>query len=252
MKALSTIIGICLFTNIFGQALTIEKYRLLNDTVYNTYKGHLDVFYRSKKQINDLIEVGTDINSAYFSKKHSYQVLSEFEISKTSNTKLVSDGFIHQRTTLNRKQQFSHEGFIQLQYDLGLGLENRYLVGLSERFRLVRKKDFVFMISLALMAEQELWKYSEVSILNQLIKTSINNTITLKIAEDFFLFNSIYYQARINQLNKPRFIVDNHLKYKINKHISFKLSGALTYDYAPVIEVARFYYDSKFSISYEI
>ncbi len=135
MKLLFTCFGMAIFLTSFGQALTIEKYRLLNDTLQNTFKGHFDVFFRSKKQVNDLIEIGTNINSAYFSKNHSFQVLSRIELNKTNKAKLVSDGFIHLRTTLNRKKIISHESFFQLQYDLGLGVENRQLIGISEGVR---------------------------------------------------------------------------------------------------------------------
>ena len=245
----------CFTFTSYTQILTIEKFRFHDDTS-NVFVGHLDFGLSFKRQLQDIFEGALDANIAYLSKKHTYITLSEFEFQRVSSASVLSNGFAHVRANFQRKKRVSPELFSQIQYNLGLELQQRILAGGDIRYHLLETKKTYLIANSGLFYEFEEWEPSDLEvptiIRNNFIKATFNITITQQIDKNVFLFSTIYYQARPDFFFQPRFITDSSLKFKFSKRASIKFSYSSTYDALPFAEIARFYYTFRTGFSIDL
>ncbi len=233
----------------YGQILNIEKFRLDLDTS-NALLGTINLSYSTKKQKTSVSEFGGGVNLIYLSKQHSYMLLSKSALVRVANERVVSEGFAHLRNNFFRKKKVSLEQFNQIQYDVGRGLELRLLSGIGGRMRLINGKKGAISLSTGAMFEHEEW-LDERILINDYVKSSSSLSVRYELLKNVNLITISYYQARFETFFKPRITVDASLLVKINKKLSLRNQFVLTYDAAPVIDIAELIYSFKSGLTYK-
>ena len=227
-----------------SQVLNVERVRADADTT--GWTGELGADFSLNKYNDQIIKVGGQANAAYFSKKHGYLLLSNIDLVNVDGNSLVSNGYIHLRSTLLRKQQLSPEFFVQYQYNNNLGLQNRALAGTGIRYTFLSRPNLRGHISTGFMYEFEEWGLSnDLSVKNEYIKSTSNLVVRGQLNPQTSLTMIGYYQARPDRFFKPRATSENQLNIRMSRSITFRVSFTMTYDVEPVIDVPNLTYELK-------
>jgi hypothetical protein len=160
--------------------LNVERVRAEADTT--GWTGEIGADFALNKYNDRVIKVGNQANMAYFSHRHAYMLLSSIDLVNVDGNSLVSNGYVHLRSTLLRKESFSPELFVQYQYNNNLGLRNRALAGGGVQYTFLARPNIRGHISTGLMFEHEEWGVdNNTSVENNLIKSTSNLSIRGRI-----------------------------------------------------------------------
>jgi hypothetical protein len=243
-------IFILLSLECFSQILNIEKYRIDKDTA-NVWSGNIGFGFSSKKQQNTVTTLNANSNLVYLSQKHSYLQIGNIKFIAVEGSQLISEGYTHFRSVLNRRKFISYEPFLQWQYDLGRGLEKRELYGFAIRFNFIRTKKFHVAANTGCMYEHEVWKgnvlrfpvvdrpgFAE----THFIKSTSNFTARGDVSNNVYILFVIYYQARFDRFFDPRLITDTQINFIISKRLTINNQFVSTFDDLPILTENRFVY----------
>ncbi len=227
-----------------SQVLNVERVRADADTT--GWTGELGADFSLNKYNDQIIKVGGQANAAYFSEKHGYLLLSNIDLVNVDGNSLVSNGYIHLRSTLFRKQSLSPELFVQYQYNNNMGLQNRALTGMGVRYTFLSRPNLRGHVSTGFMYEFEEWGLSDNNtIKNEYIKSTSNLVVRGQLNPQTSLTMIGYYQARPDRFFKPRATSENQLNIRMSRSITFRVSFTMTYDVEPVIDVPNLTYELK-------
>jgi hypothetical protein len=251
-----TLLSPCLVPYSLGQILNIERFRIEKDTS-NYWTGNVGLGFSTKKQQNQVTTLNFNSNVVYLSHKHGYLNINYGKLIKTTQEQVISEGYTHWRVNLFRTHRLSYEPFLQLQYDIGRGLEIRELYGASLRFRLISTPKFAFSINSGGMYEHERWKgdvlrfesaSDSTEAETRFIKNTTNVSFRGEIAKNVHAFMVTYYQARFTRFFKPRIISDFNLMITLNKYFSLNNQFIATYDALPLITGNQFVYTYNMTV----
>lgn len=238
------LVSLFIAENAHSQVLNVERVRADADTT--GWTGEVGTDFSLSKYNDRVIKVGTQANMAYFSRLHGYLLLSNLDLVDVDGNSLVSNGYIHLRSTLLRKHRLSPEFFLQYQYNNNLGLQNRALAGTGVRYTFLSRPTLGGHISTGLMFEYEEWGLPEdQTVEKNLIKSTSNLVVRGQINPQTSLTMIGYYQARPDQFFKPRATSENQLNIKISRTMTFRVSFTMTYDVDPVIDIPNLTYELK-------
>ncbi len=227
-----------------AQVLNVERVRAEADTT--GWTGEIGADFALNKYNDRIIKVGNQANMAYFSPRHAYLLLSSIDLVNVDGQSLVSNGYIHLRTTLLRKESLSPELFLQYQYNNNLGLRNRALAGGGVQYTFLSRPNLRGHISTGLMFEYEEWGVEDhLSVENSLLKSTSNLSIRGRINPQTSVTVIGYYQARPDNFFKPRATSENQLNINISRNLIFRVNFTLMYDFEPVIDVPNLTYELK-------
>ncbi len=245
MKTALLLILSLLFADIAkSQVLNVERVRADADTT--GWTGELGADFSLNKYNDQIIKVGGQANAAYFSTNHGYLLLSNIDLVNVDGNSLVSNGYIHLRSTLHRKNSFSPEAFVQYQYNNNLGLQNRALGGAGVRYTFLTRPNLRGHISTGFMYEFEEWSLSDdLTVKNEYIKSTSNIVVRGQLNPQTSLTMIGYYQARPDRFFKPRATSENQLNIRMGRSVTFRVSFTMTYDFEPVIDVPNLTYELK-------
>ncbi len=252
MKLRKYLFIFCIFCSIksYSQILNVEGFRLEKDTAH-VFLGNAGVGFSTKKQpTNTLTRFNTNVNACFLAEKHSYMVLSTLAFTKVTNAQVQNEGYAHFRINFNRRKKISPEYFAQIQYDKGRGLDKRFLTGITMRSRIFLDKHWNISANTGFMWEEENWKLGTESANKDLIKSTSNLTIKAKLLPNVSWFFITYYQARVDDLSKARFITDTSLQLKISNRLAFNTQYIATFDTAPVIAIPKLIYSLNSTVQY--
>ncbi len=242
---------------VFSQVLNIEKFRISSDSTRHL-TGQLEFGFRAKKQDVDLFDYTLKSNVFYFSKTKAYFFLSELRSTKVANKRGEYGGFAHARIALNRKK-ITPEIFSQIQFDRGIGLDNRRIFGAVLREQLYTSSKSYLHTNQGFFYELETWENrdslgSAKYLINPFVKFSANLTYEQKVATNVYWFSTVYFQSRPepNYFFKPRLSGEAVLRFKVNAKISWSNSFTFTYDMLPVIRLARYYHQIKSTLTLDL
>ncbi|WP_165779116.1 DUF481 domain-containing protein [Rhodohalobacter barkolensis] len=227
-----------------AQVLNVERVRADADTT--GWTGELGADFSLNKFNDRVIKVGGQANAAYFSDKHGYLLLTNIDLVNVDGNSLVSNGYVHLRSTLHRKNTLSPEGFVQYQYNDNLGLLNRAIAGVGIRYTFLSQPNLMGRISTGFMYEFEEWGLSDaVTVKNEFIKSTSNIVVRGQLNPQTSLTMIGYYQARPSRFFKPRATSENQLNIRMSRSLTFRVSFSMTYDVEPVIDVPNLTYELK-------
>lgn len=243
-----------------AQILNIEQFRPDKDTA-NLWLGNIAFGFSSKKQLNTVVTLSSDANVVYLSEDNSYMCINHINLVTASGSKLVSEGYSHLRFNFNRKHFISYEPFLQLQYDLGRGLDVRKLGGFTFRSDLRSVEKFVLAFNTGIMYENEIWRgevlrfetdTSKTRAQTKFLKSTSNMSVKIGIGKNITLFSIAYYQARFNKFFQPRLITDVQLKFSFNRFIAFAIGFSSTFDALPIVDKNNFVFTFSNSLVIKI
>lgn len=241
-------------TTVYGQILNVEKQRSSGiDSAQ--WLGNVDFSFSLKEQQTKTLSANLNTNLVYFSSKHSYILIGKLSSLRGNGESLVSHGYGHVRVNFFRKKKLSYELFSQIQYDEVRGMKQRNLIGGNIRYTLKDKDNYLLSIGTGVMYEREQWEwnvteddlneaegFTQIGLIKPLTEAPKNNTyISLKydISKNMYLNFITYYQAKFDQLNKPRISGEAKFNVIISKRLRFVASGTWWHDAAPVVPIDK-------------
>lgn len=243
--------GCLAFSTIQAQVLNVEKYRHDSDTS-KVWAGNLSLGFEVSQRNKQSIELNNESDLIYFSPLHSYLFLTNFKILKVED-KILSDGYVHLRSSFFRKNRIHPELFTQYQYSLTWGLRGRYLVGGAGRIRLYQADRFLATLTSGAMYEYELWEpNAEISVQTEYLKLTNALMLRGKITPQISIVTMGYYQARPVSFFRPRITSDINVIFTISDSFRISTGFELTHDYkpAPGIEATIYKLENKLIFSF--
>lgn len=239
------LLTLTLFTEItHAQVLNVERVRSDSDTT--GWVGELGFDFSLNKYNDRVIKTGGQANAAYFSDLHQYLLITSLDLVNVDGNSLVSNGYLHLRSTFLRKERLSPELFTQYQYNNNLGLRNRILAGTGIRYTFLDRPNLSGRFSTGVMFEHEEWGLGDdETVENNLIKSTSNLVIRGQLNPQTSLTMIGYYQARPDRFFEPRATSENQLNMRITRNLTFRVSFTMTYDVDPVIDVPNLTYELK-------
>ena len=242
-----------------AQILNVEKTRLKSDSAHY-FVGNIGVdFTINNRNLSDSGEgiyfIGFTASSdvGYFSKHHSFFLLSQFQYNATSEQAINSTGYGHFRITFLRRKPLSYETFTQLQYDQGRGMKFRGLVGGNIRLRVYEEERSTMYLGIGAMREREVWETpselmteenESITILN--IWKSTNYLTTTVSLNKFVSFNAIaYFQTGYDpqaEFFRHRVSLDANVLVKVTARLAFRTTAGFTYENHPVVPITGLVY----------
>ncbi|MEX0822934.1 MAG: hypothetical protein WD008_01020 [Balneolaceae bacterium] len=244
MRLLITVFLLLIPSLLSAQVLNVEKVR--SDSDSTGWTGEVAVDFSINKFNERIIKLGNEANAAYFSDNHSYLLLSSLELVNVDGNSLISNGYVHFRTTFLRKKTFSPELFLQYQYNDNYGLQNRALAGAGIKYSFLSRPKLTGHFFTGLMSETEEWGLeNNQTVTNQFIKSTSNIVLRGELRSGVSLLVIGYYQARPDRFFQPRVTSENQLNLPISERLTFRVSFVTTFDVDPIIDVPKLTYELK-------
>ena len=244
----------------YSQILNIERTRLNRDTT-RYWTGQLDLNFmahnRSARPDNPVrfTNFSTNADLAYTSIKHRYFLINQISYSALTGNAFLRTGYSHFRANLNWRQVLSQEFFGQAQYDIGRGLQERYLAGGGLRFKFVESNKATMALGVGLMYEQERWEYPaekrEVTV--RMPKNSNYLSLRWQMNPMVHLNTIAYYQHGYDdQFDtwRHRFSGDFNMAATLSKRIRFTTTFNTSYDPTPVVPIMKWVYSLQNGIRF--
>ena len=242
----------------WSQILNVEKNRMSRDTS-NYWVGEVNfnllIHNRSASADNPVryTGLGTGADVAYVSGFHRYMLINQLNYTAITGNSFISTGYSHFRANFLWRQTLSYELFAQAQYDIGRGLESRYLSGGGLRYTFVNEEKIKLAMGVGAMYERERWRVpvteesaqAEPFIVKNLLKGT--NYLSARWQVNAFVdFNSIvYYQTGYDhdiEAFRNRFSADANLNVKLGKRLTYFTNFTAAYDNRPVVPIINFIY----------
>ncbi|WP_017733889.1 DUF481 domain-containing protein [Nafulsella turpanensis] len=245
-----------------GQILNIEQNRKATDTTHY-WTGELNfnlLIHNNSATTEDpvrYIGIGTGADVAYTSVLHRYLLINQLNYSAITGNAFISTGYSHFRANLLWRQPLSYELFAQAQYDIGRGLDSRYLSGGGIRYTFVREKKVLAALGVGAMFERERWQIpaTELSplpgeqeigtVTTHFIKSSNYLSLRWQINKMVNLNTIVYFQTGYDQdidAFRNRFSGNADLNVKLGTHLTFFTNFTGAYDSRPVVPIVNFVY----------
>jgi len=245
----------------FGQIMNIEKFRLdslsRKDPFRLKLEMNFDFYNRSATEDEQarFYSIGSEISAVMAPGRHFYMLLGNIRYVENNAQKILNNGHLHLRTTLNYSKTFSPEFFSQVQYDNFRGLNNRFLIGAAGRWNTVNSERLMLALGTGPMYEIETWTspINEEEVDIQLLKWSTNVIIRWTVNNNIDCNAIFYYQVGYDEsINEARHRYTNttNLNFQINDRLSFKFGARFAYEDRPVVPITKFIYTIENGINF--
>ena len=244
----------------FGQILNVEQNRKSADTTH-FWSGELNfnlLIHNNSATTEEpvrFVGIGTGANVAYTSGHHRYLLINQLDYSAITGNAFISTGYSHFRANFLWKRPLSYELFAQAQYDIGRGLDSRYLGGGGIRYTFVNEEKVRVALGIGAMYEQERWEVptpegipegeEQEMITTRFLKSSNYLSLKWEINKMVDLNTIVYYQTGYDrgiEGFRNRFSGDANLNVRLGTHLVFFTSFSGAYDSRPVVPIVNFVY----------
>jgi len=230
-----------------AQVLNVESYRAEADTA-GSWSGSLQFGFAASKQKSETIQLNSRSSTSYFGERDSYLFITNINFLRIDD-ELISNGYIHLRSTLFYNNRWSPEAFTQYQYSQDWGLRRRNLLGAGVRYNFFDSDDFTAGFTTGAMYESEVWR-SEDGPRQAFDRIKSTNSLLMRgnLSSNTTLYVVGYYQAEPADFFNPRLTGDVQLRFRISRIVQFSAQFSTTYDYAPAIDIQSWIYSFRNSI----
>jgi hypothetical protein len=219
----------CYYLAAKAQIVNVERERFTKDTT--GIMGTFQAGFNMGKEAERFYSINAMAHFQLKVKHHTFLILGNEDISKSSGTQFVNTGFFHLRYNYKIKEWLKWEAFTQVQYNKLTGLRLRYLSGTGPRFKVADKKKFHCFIGALYMLEFE----ENIERTQKLVEGRFDGYVSfsLKPLDNVELVSTSYYQPRIDFTKDYRISTDNAFNVRIYKHLSLAIAFRLSYDSRP-------------------
>lgn len=253
-KVIFFILLTCFTHSVSGQILNVESARIKRDST-DFFIGSIGLSFSlynrnaGKDKPNNFIGLAVDADLAYFSRLHSYQTINYLNYTSARGEAIIRTGYSHFRINLMRKQKLSYELFTQYQYDLGRGMEHRWLGGGGLRYQIIQSGKGDLTAGVGAMYEVEEWEHpgeeATGTITVRLLKSTNYISTRIKFNENVNLNSIAYFQTGYdNAISafRHRLSGDLNVNVHLTKKLILKTSFACTYENRPIVPITKFIY----------
>jgi hypothetical protein len=237
---------------VLAQILNIEKERQSADSTGRFFGSAEFTFELNNRSItendqNNFLQLGVESNFGYASEEHVYLLINDFDYTSFSNESLIRTGYIHGRINWLWQNPLSFETFGQLQFDLGRGLDSRWLAGGGLRKRLIKSEKVTLNFGLGAMYEREEWQdpLTEMVVELALLKSTNYLAWNWKISDDALLSLNGYFQTGYDgeaEVFRNRYASEVVLSFKLSRFIIFTTDFNFFYEDKPVVPIRKYFY----------
>lgn len=177
-----------------------------------------------------------------------YLFLLDYKLGVSSGKTDTNNGQMHFRYTLEPKNEFSWEFFVQFEFDQFRQLINRDLFGLNLRQRLIRTKSQSLYLGYGSFYELNEYEISSTHFWRANIYLSYVNQLVKQVSS----YLTVYYQPAWDELSNYRFQLQTGVSSEIlsNLSLNIQISSATESHPQKNVKPTDFIYSSGLTLSY--
>ena len=230
-----------------AQIVNVESHRLQKDTT--GWFGNFGTRFQFEKNAVEVININLTAYVEHQTAKGVYLFFANYNLLKGNNRSLYDNTFYHLRYNYKINPWLHLEAFTQLQRNDITGIGLRRLVGIGPRFKLVGGKKFILHAATAAMYEYEREKTIPIIYHNEIRSSSY---VSLNYTPSAYteLSGTIFYQPLFSDYHNYRVLNEITAKFRIIKHLSFKIIWYYLHDSNPAAGTPKFNYSIINEIEY--
>jgi hypothetical protein len=218
-----------------GQTVVnIESKRIVTDTT--GWAGSAAVAFNLSKNQKTQFNLASSAHVQFKTKRDLFLLLGNHSLVEAGDEKFVNYGFGHFRYNTKINDYLRWEAFTQIQYNKVLKVENRFLVGMGPRFKVLGRDKIKLYAATIYMYEIE-------SIIdgprNYDHRLSNYASLTFKPLDNLHLSATYYYQPKLDDFGDYRIAGQANMRISISKKVSFTMSYNYLFDKIPPPDVQR-------------
>lgn len=263
-KTLITLFVVLCPAILFAQILNLDRMVNYDTTGKKKYVAVLGASVSGLQQTYSYINAAATYDFSYYLPKNYIFVLSGKANFTTTGTYTIQNlGYTHIRFRDNDTRNISPEPFAQYQWNITLGLVQRYLLGCNARIKLYNREKADIYYGLGAMYENEIWSYNGVkdptymywpwkTIKNDFYKSNQYIKAAISISKNCDLVTAIFLQNKVDDpVNVYRLSNYTTFNIRATRKLYFAISGDISYDNKPVVPINNTIYSfySTLSIS---
>lgn len=230
-----------------AQIVNIENQRLSTKT--KGFTGSIDLNVNYTMNTIQLLQIGDRARIAYNNKRHHYLLLTDHSFVRTSTLSIVNLAFEHIRYNYDLKDSgnFSIEFYEQAQFNKIQKINARVLLGTGIRYHILDFQNYQLNIGTGFMFEyEELIGFNSTNDILNSSYFSFDGQYSEHIGMNFIM----YYQPRLVDTGNYRLSLENQWRFKINKHLTYRIIYSLTHDSRNIPDVRKTNYIFKNALSF--
>ena len=246
----------------FSQILNLDRTAHYDTSSKKKFVTVLGASFMTLQQTYSYIDGALTYDFTHFMPKHYILVLNgKANVISTGTYTVQNLGFNHLRFRDNDTRSISPEPFAQYQWNITLGLVQRYLLGCNARIKLYQGTNGNIYYGLGAMYENEIWSYNGVkdptyyywpwkTIKNDFYKSNQYIKAAISISDNCDLVTAIFLQNKIdNPLNYFRLSNYTTFNIRASKKVYFALSGDIAFDNHPIVPINNTIYSFYSTLS---
>ena len=239
-------------TPLRAQILNVEDVRARRDST-DAWVGNVGLDFvlnnRSATPTNPVqfINIGLRANGARYGDQSALMFLNVLNYSAITGNQFIRTGYSHLRFNYLYRQPLSYEAYVQGQYDLGRGLQARWLGGVGLRTDLLRNDKLELHLGVGAMYEYEHWRALQdgANVYVNYLKSSNYLSFTWDPSKMVHVHITSYYQVGYDQpltLWRHRLSTDALLQVRLSERVAFRVALDASYESAPIIPIYPWVY----------
>ena len=243
-----------------AQIITIDQTDTAAYKKRTEWNGNIALGLEADKQKSTLYDASNFLEVSAQKNKELFIVAASERFTYNGSDDFLDKGYIHLRWRHLYKAQLHPEGFVQYQWDDGLGMVKRFVAGENLRYNFWHRQLWELTVATGIMYENELWNYTAVDSSkqppaphNQTSKEiKSNNYVKLEgnVSAISRLSVIVFYQAAFDNFFSPRISGVISFNSNISKHFALAIQCNSLYDAGPVVPIFKFYYNYATNLVY--
>lgn len=226
--------------------VNIERKRIITDTV--GWAGSADLGFQLSKNVEKQFALSSSAHLQYKTDKSLYLLLGNISLVEAGGERFVNAGFAHFRYNRKIGKTLRWEAFTQYQYNTVLQVDQRILVGMGPRFKLLSNDKFKLYIGTLGMYEHEEILSPEATHDDYRLSTYVSSN--WQPTSSVSMSSTWYYQPLFNDFSDHRFAGIIKLGFSITEKLEFTTSFNYLKDSNPPLEVPSEVYSMANGLSY--
>ncbi len=242
MKLLLFLLFIGIQLSASSQIVNIENKRL--DGNKQGFNGSAELNLNLTMNTKQLLQIGDKIRIGYVKNKHQGLLITDHSFVKSDAADFINKGYEHLRYnyTLKDSGRVVYEVFQQGQFNKIQKINLRLLFGTGFRFNIIDQKNYQLSFGTGFMGEYE-------ELIDNGNSRDILSTSYLsfdgQFSESIGMNTISYFQPKMIDFGSYRFANETHIRFKINKYLSFRLIYSITHDNRDITDVRKTNYFLK-------
>jgi hypothetical protein len=250
---------ICFINKTHAQVLNTDKTSTLDST--KKFQSSISLAIATDQQKKSLVDLFYAGDFTLIRKNNATTLYTKIDRVTNGGVSIQDVGTFQLKNNHRIGKQLYVESFLQYQWDGGLGLDQRALVGMNlvHQFKNTETEDF--FMGAGIFMENEIWNFSQVNDQSLINNTPINITHPkFNLTAKYSVVNpTTNYEVIIRAFNQSGWyknIFSNRtslfttLQFPISKHLSTSFNIDCIYDTAPIVPIDHFHYNYAQALTY--